>query len=313
MNGVAAMPFQVAFFGAQESALPYLHALARREDVRVVAVCDPDLRAAEQAAAGWGARIFPHYDAMLRDMQPDALWVCVPSRLQAGILEQAVEQGLPFLVDAPGACDMTLARRIGRRIDEKELVAAVGYTARAVDVIREAREYLGANPVPLAMAWWLAPGKEKTPSASQLLWEEGCQLMDLLRFFCGDLELAGAFSTVQEALAATFRTAQATVASLSLAAYEMVEPRVELELLGEGWYFRFLEGLTTLRLAERDKITIIRQANQPQAELAAAFLDGVAAGKLAAPCCSYLEALPTLELCQAVAEKLEDEQDTANS
>ena len=44
----------------------------------VLAVCDPDPRVAEQAAAGWGARVFPHYAPLLRDETPDALFVCVP-------------------------------------------------------------------------------------------------------------------------------------------------------------------------------------------------------------------------------------------
>src|SRR5437879_4552190 len=72
------MTFNLAFFGAGDLAQPYLNALRPRNDVRLVAVCDLDRRAAEQTAAGWEAQVFLSYEAMLRETQPDALWVCVP-------------------------------------------------------------------------------------------------------------------------------------------------------------------------------------------------------------------------------------------
>src|SRR5260370_26760836 len=101
--GRRSMGFNVAFYGAGDLAHPSLDALAGRADVRVVAVCDLDRRAAEQTAAGWGARVFLSSEAMLDEAGPDALWVCVPPRLQGDVLLRAAERGIPFFVVPPGA------------------------------------------------------------------------------------------------------------------------------------------------------------------------------------------------------------------
>lgn len=151
------MPRTLAFFGAGPQAGQYLDALARRPDVAVAAVCDLDRRAAEQTAAGWGARVFLSYEAMLEEVQPEALWVCVPPHLQGNVLLKAAERGVPFFVDPPGALDFPHARLCARLVAEKRLVTAVGFPTGFADVVREAREYLGANPVPLALGRWLRP------------------------------------------------------------------------------------------------------------------------------------------------------------
>src|SRR5262245_26871054 len=147
----------VAFLGVSGPALPYLDALARRSDVAVTAVCDPDRRAAEQIAAGWEARVFADADALLLEGKPEALWICAPPHLQAAVARRAIEQRVPFLLTPPGACDFSSAAENCRLARKAKLVASVGFLTRHTDVVGEAREYLGANPVPLALGWWLRP------------------------------------------------------------------------------------------------------------------------------------------------------------
>jgi hypothetical protein len=74
-----------------------------------------------------------------------------------------------------------------------------------------------------------------------------------------------------------------------------------LELLGEGWSLVFGEGMTSLRLAERDRTTILRCLNVPPADQATAFLQAVASGTPAAVAVGYAEALRTLAVCHAAA------------
>src|SRR5262245_19812644 len=95
MNG----PTRLAFYGTGPRARPYLEALGRLPHVTVAAVCDVDRRAAEQTAAGWGARVFLSYEAMLQEAKPDALWACMPPPLQGDVLLRAAEHGIPFFVE----------------------------------------------------------------------------------------------------------------------------------------------------------------------------------------------------------------------
>src|SRR5205085_6242864 len=113
-----------------------------RSDVKVAAVCDLDRRAAEQSAAGWGAQVFLSYQAMLDQVNPQALWVCVPPHLQGDVLVRAAERNIPFFVEPPGAIDYERARLCGKYIAKGNLVTAVGFATRYTDVVREAREYV---------------------------------------------------------------------------------------------------------------------------------------------------------------------------
>jgi predicted dehydrogenase len=298
------MPLNVAFYGAGERARPYLDALARRADVRVAAVCDLDRRAAEQSAAGWGAQVFLSYEAMLNEARPDALWVCVAPHLQGDVLLKAAEQAVPFFVEPPGAMDYERARLYGRRAEEAKLVTAVGYPTRYTDLVQEAREYLGANPVPLALGWWLRPPADDVPAtAAGLLWNEACGMVDVLRFFCGEVIRVQALhaGTGQGGMVVQMEFDGSAVGVLTCAAFARPEPRVELELLGDGWSMSLGAGLAALRLVEQDKTTILRRLNAPAADHVAAFLDAIAAGSPGALPASYGAALRTLAVCQAAA------------
>jgi predicted dehydrogenase len=306
------MTLSAAFYGAGERAQPYLRALARRPDVRVTAVCDPDRRAAEGVAAGWGAGVFASPEALLREARPDALWVCVPPPLLGDVLPRAAEQGMPFFVEPPGAADYDAARLCARRVTEAGLVTAVGFATRYTDVLAEAREYLGAKPLPLALGWWLRPSAQEDgpTTAAGLLWGEGSGLVDALRYFCGEVTRVHALSAGSSGggLVVQLELESGGVGVLTCTAYPRPDPRAELELLGEGWTLCFAaptEGaapaLGTLRLVERDRTTILRRLNDPASDHVAAFLEAVAAVKPGAVPTGYGEALRTLAVCHAAA------------
>src|SRR5262249_40405511 len=155
----------VAFYGAGPLARPYLDVPGRRPDVRLAAVCDLDRRAAEQTAAGWGARVYLSYEAMLEEANPGALWICVPPHLQGDVILRAAARAIPFFGGPPGGVDHARAGAYGGQVAASRLVSAVGFGARCADVAQEAREYLGANVVPLALGWWLCPPAEDGPAA----------------------------------------------------------------------------------------------------------------------------------------------------
>jgi predicted dehydrogenase len=305
------MTFNIAFYGAGRRAQPYLQALARRPDLAVTAVCDLDHRAAEQTAAGWGADVFLSYEAMLQDARPDALWVCVEPALQGDVLLKAAELGIPFFVEPPGAVDYERAQLYAQRVRAAGLVTAVGFTNRYVDVVQEAREYLGANPIPLALGWWLGPpqdsdapgSSEGAVTATHLLWTDACRLVDALRVFCGEVRQVQALipgtGTAAGGLVMQLEYAGGGVGVLTCATFARPEPRVELELMGEGWSLGFGKDFLSLRLAERDKTTILHCLNHPAADHAVAFLAAVLARDPQAVAAGYSDSLRSLAICHA--------------
>ncbi len=305
------MTLNVAFFGAGRRAQPYLQALAQHPDVHLSAVCDPDLRAAEQTAAGWGARVFPSPEALLQEARPDALWVCVAPRLQADILQRATELRIPCFIEPPGAADFAKARDCARLIADACLITMVGFTGRHVDVVQEARGYLGANPIPLVLGWWLGLAEDTSINgAGELLWEHACRFIDTFRLFCGEANCVRALvpssGPKDGALVLQIEFVSGTIGVLTCATFARPEPRIEMELMGEGWTLSFGEGLSTLRLAERDKTTILRSLNQAAADQVTAFLAAVGAGSPAAIGPDYADALQTLAVCEAAAVSIRE-------
>lgn len=296
----------VAFFGAGPRAQPYLQALARRPDVALTGVCDPDRRAAELTAAGWGAKVYLSYETLLQEGRPDALWICVAPALQGDVIGRATELHIPFFIEPPGAGAYEHARTAARRIGKSRLVTAVGFTSRYADVVHEAREYLGANPVPLALGWWLDCAHDEPRSAAQLLWMEACRLVDTLRSFCGEVNRVRALaanggSADEGGMVVQLEFVGGGVGVLTCATFARPEPRVELELMGDGWSLRFGDGFSTLQVAERDKTTILRCLNNPAAEHATAFLAAVESGNPDAVAADYGDAVRTLAGCHAAA------------
>lgn len=290
---------QLAIVGADERAAPYLKVLSGREDVNVAAVCDGNLRAAEAAAAGWRAKVYPHFEPMLREVLPDALLACVPARLQGDLLALAVELNIPFLVEPPGAADFELARKLHTQICDRRLIVAVAHLHRAIDLVLESKEYLGINNVPLACGWWLADPENADDDASRLLWNDGCRLIDLLRYFCGGATDIAAVPSDSTGMSVIMRMENGTSASVVVASLPMAEGRFELELIGRGWYFRFTDRFSALRLVEPEKTTLLRQMNQPHADHVAAFLKAVIEKSPEQVLCGYEEAWQTMQICHA--------------
>jgi predicted dehydrogenase len=302
----------IAFFGVGASAQPYLDALSRSKDAAVTGVCDSDRRAAEQTAAAWGARVFADAESLLAESGPDAVWICASPQLQTAAVTKAVERRVPFFLTPPGAPDFASAAECEQAGREAKLVTAVGFATRHTDVVREAHEYLGANPVPLALGWWLRSPSDGDGSrtACELLWHDGCRLVDALRFFCGEVSRVHALTPADTpgGLVVQLQFASGGVGVLTCAAYPRPEPRIQVELLGDGWSLEFgglgsdsSHFLAPLRLTERDRTTILRSMNNPAADQTAAFLDAVAAADPSAVADNLTDALATLNICHAAA------------
>ncbi|MGF1580533.1 MAG: Gfo/Idh/MocA family protein [Gemmataceae bacterium] len=299
------MTIRIAFFGAGELAQPYISALGKRSDVELVGVCDADRRAAEQVGAGWNAQVFSHYDEMMTTASPDALWICVPTRMQTDVILQAAERAIPFFVEPPGAVDFSHARTYSRSVERNHIPTVVGFFGRFSDVVSEAREYLGTNPIPMSLGWWLCPPNEDMPSptASGVLWHDGCRLVDGMRSFCGNVTRVRALSAgaggESGGLVVQFEFDSGTVGMLTCASFARPAPRIELEMLGEGWSLNLGKDLTQLQLDEHDKSTILRCLNDPRADLVDAFLSAVVSREPSSVAPSYPDTLNTLAACEA--------------
>lgn len=300
----APMPVHLALYGAGDEAEPWLKALAARNDVRLLAVCDPLPRLAQQAAAGWGARTFAHYSPMLSEEPPDVLLVAVPPRALGDVLDQAVARGIPFLVTPPGAIDWDHARRLARQLHSGSLPAAVAYLEPFTDIVREARDYLASETAVLARGLWRGPSGD-APFSTTAFWAAAPPLMQLVTSFLGPIDRLVAVGDAS--LAVTCQAATGAVAQLSFGPPSLHETRLELDLLAPQWELRFTSPPEWLRLTERDKSTSIRNVNTPHQEMLDAFLLALRQGTAEALPVAFANVLPVLAVCEAVQRSLREQ------
>ena len=183
---------RIGFIGAGGIAHRHFGVLDQFDDVEIVAIADVDEARAQEAAARFGARAFADADAMLRAVDLDALYICVPPFAHGAPERSAIGAGLPFFVEKPVALDLAVAEEIAARVDAAGLVTAVGYHWRYLDTIDEVRGLLADSPARLLSGYWL----DSTPppvwwwhgdrSGGQMV-EQTTHLLDLARYLCGDV------------------------------------------------------------------------------------------------------------------------------
>lgn len=93
---------RIAIAGAGAFGREHLATLARRGDVLIVGVADPDAAARRAATGGFGGlEGFADAVAMLDAVKPDGLIVASPGRTHVAIATAALERGIPVLLEKP--------------------------------------------------------------------------------------------------------------------------------------------------------------------------------------------------------------------
>lgn len=183
---------RLGFIGVGGIARRHLDILADFEDVELVGFADPDIARADQAAMRFGAKSFQKHRDMLDEVLPDAVYVCIPPFAHGDPERDLIERGIPFFVEKPVSLDLETAQEIASGIASRNLITAVGYHWRYLDIVDEARGLLAENPAQLLSGYWL----DSTPpprwwwkqdqSGGQMV-EQATHLLDLMRFLVGEV------------------------------------------------------------------------------------------------------------------------------
>ena len=174
----------------------HMNCFEQMDNVDIVAVCDPIAERREAAAKRFGAqRMYANHNELFAAEDKttiDALYIAVEPTAHVNLEEQAVEKGIPFLVEKPMALDVEQARAIAKRVEETGLITAVGFQDRYLDLIEIVKEEVDNGPkggvvygawiggIP-GVWWW----QKKTTCGGQLV-EQNIHLLDGLRYLYGE-------------------------------------------------------------------------------------------------------------------------------
>ena len=132
--------FRVGLIGTGGRCGSHMSALSKMDDVQVVAVADPIEERRVAAAQKMGAtRLYKdHREFYAHESAEtlDAIWICIEPTAHDELTEMgAVERGIPFLVEKPMTLDLEMGDKIAKAIEEKNLITAVGFQDRYLDLV----------------------------------------------------------------------------------------------------------------------------------------------------------------------------------
>lgn len=310
---------RIGFIGAGGIAGRHVGVMAGMGDVAIVGVADPDVARALQLAEGAGARAYRSHTDLLQMEDLDAVYICVPPFAHGDVEAAVIDAGLPFFVEKPLSLDMQSADRIARMVEERGIIAAVGYHWRYLDTVEEARGLLADNPAVLVNGYWL----DQTPppqwwwrhdrSGGQIV-EQATHIIDLARHLVGEIVevyAQGARTAerndfpgldVPTATAAALRFASGAIGTLSATCLLRWGHRSGLHLFGDG---------LAIELSDREIMVDVgrgrpvRQAGSDPVEREDRdFLDAVRGlpNRIRSP---YREALKSHRVALAIARSIE--------
>jgi predicted dehydrogenase len=138
---------KIAVVGLGKMGLSHLAIVNAHPEVELAAVCDASKYVLGVLEKYTGVPTYSDYDAMLRELDLDAVLIATPSRTHASMVRKALERGLHVFCEKPFTLTVTDAEELTALAREKGLVTQVGYHNRFVGAFAEIKKLLDAGAI----------------------------------------------------------------------------------------------------------------------------------------------------------------------
>lgn len=194
-------PIRVAIVGCGNIARrAHVPAWLDRQDVRIVALCDPSIQTMKQIAERHNLDCLLHQslDELIEQSRPDVVDVCSPTPFHYPLAKRALEAGCHVLLEKPPAQTLAQARELAAIAQANNLKLGVSFNYRYRDLViklKRAQEsgILGEvvkvhithhGPLIFTDAEWTWDERK----SRYLLWESGIHFLDILVHLFGPHE-----------------------------------------------------------------------------------------------------------------------------
>jgi predicted dehydrogenase len=307
---------RVAFAGAGGIAEAHLAALGTVGGVEVTGIAGRRPERVTALLDRFGGRPFSDPVAMLDDVRPDALFICLTPAAHGELERAAIARGIPFLVEKPLAVDWEPAAAIAAEVERAGLVTAVGYQWRYAASVARASELLAGKRIAMAQGFWLtstpppAWWSRQDESGGQMV-EQTTHMFDLARMFLGAPISVHALTArlprarhpnceVDEASLAQVRFASGAIAAFASTHILASSHQVGLHLYAEELAVEIRAGSVTVDRGNGREVE--DTPGDATAAMDAAFLEAVAKSDPSAVRSSYADALETHRLTTGARE-----------
>jgi predicted dehydrogenase len=133
---------RVAVVGLGKMGLSHLSIINAHPGVEVASVCDATGYVLDVLNKYTGVRTFTDFEAMLREIELDAVVIATPSSMHGPMVRAALGKGLHVFCEKPFSLDSNESDELARLAIEKGVVSQVGYHYRFVGVFQEVKRLL---------------------------------------------------------------------------------------------------------------------------------------------------------------------------
>ena len=314
-----AEPVRLGFIGCGGNARGHIGRVATDPNAQIVAVCDVVEELAAKTAAEHNAKAFTSHKAMLDAGGLDAVYISIPVFAHGEPEMDAMDAGLPFLVEKPVAINLELAQRIAARVRETNTLTCAGYQLRYTNSARSTKAFLADQTVGMAVGrYWCPTGRgAKTwlrtfaQSGGQIV-EQATHTVDMMRFLCG--EVVEVYSTQANRTLKDIDCADHTVTTLTFASGAV-------GCLTTCWAFDGWDGNIVDIFFDRYRLTWgagqaavspecegFAVATDPEPTIDQVFVEAVRTGDGSAILSTYDDAVKTLAITLAANDSARDGQ-----
>jgi predicted dehydrogenase len=138
---------KLAVVGLGKMGMSHLAIVNAHPEVELAAVCDASSYVLGVLQKYTGVTTYSDYDAMLRELELDAVLIATPSRTHASMVRTALERGLHVFCEKPFTLTVEDADELTALGRNKGLVTQVGYHNRFVGAFAEVKALLDAGAI----------------------------------------------------------------------------------------------------------------------------------------------------------------------
>lgn len=138
---------RLAVVGLGKMGLSHHSMINAHPRVQVAAVCDAAGYVLDVLNKYTGVRTYTDFDAMLAEVELDAVIIATPSSMHGKMVRAALEKNLHVFCEKPFVLDNEEGEQVTRLANAKGLVNQVGYHCRFVGAFQEVKRLLDANAI----------------------------------------------------------------------------------------------------------------------------------------------------------------------
>ncbi len=180
----------------------YHHAAWQRLDIDHIAICDRDVRKAEQFSQRYGgAKVFDDFEEMLIRARPDLVDLILPPTEHYGLIQQAIAHGVNVVCQKPFTSSFEQAKQIAQAAAAAGIKVIVHENFRFQPWYREIKRLIERDKLGqlYQVRFDLRPGDGQGENAYQdrqpyfrdmpefLIKETGIHFVDVFRYLCGEV------------------------------------------------------------------------------------------------------------------------------